>query len=126
MAHILIDNLSPNRKFAWTTSTEKITYNRNLLRSIPFMHSVKVEGIHGEAVSLFAIGKYISVVRITSEGLPDKMYFFDHTWDISQAELQLLLQGVFTEEVGKEWFNIQWNLYSTFKPETDIVELWKG
>lgn len=125
MAQILIDNQSPNKKFAWTTSAEKIADNRNLLRSIPFAHSVKIGGAHGGSVSLFAIGKFITVVRITPDGLPDKMFFFDHTWDITKTELQLLLQGIYTEELEKEWFNIQWNLYSTFKEEMDTVVLVK-
>lgn len=125
MAHILIDNLSPNKKFAWTTSADKIANNRSLLRSIPFTHSVKIEGAHGGSVSLFAMGRFITVVRITPDGLPDKMYFFDHAWDISKAELQLLLQGVYTKELENEWFHIQWNLYSTFNESMDIIELSK-
>lgn len=126
MAQILIDNQSPNQKFAWTTSVGKIIENRNRLRSIPFSHSVKVAGAHGGTISLFSIGKYIAVVRITSEGLPDKMYFFDYAWELSSLELKLLLQGIYTEELGKEWFNIQWKLYSTFKEEMNIVELRKS
>ena len=126
MAQVLIDNQSPNQKFSWTTSSNKITENRNRLRSIPFSHSVKITGAHGGTVSLFSIGRYIAVVRITAAGLPDKMYFFDYHWEISTAELQLLLQGIYTEDLGEEWFNIQWNLYSTFKEEMNIVELSKS
>ncbi|MGV3598231.1 MAG: hypothetical protein ACO1PI_10215 [Bacteroidota bacterium] len=125
MAQILIDNQSPNKKFAWTTDIRKITENRNTLRSISFSKSIKMLGDNGFKISLFSIGRYITVVRIKPDEIPDKMYFFDYTWDISQAEFQLLLQGIYTKELEKEWFNIQWNLYSTFNESMDIVELCK-
>lgn len=125
MPRILIDNLSPNQKFAWTVTAEKIVANRNLLRTVQFGNSVKIAGIDGGTLSLFSIGRYITVVRINSDGVPNKMYFFDYNWEISKAELQLLLQGAYTKELEMEWFNIQWNLYSTFKAEMDTVKLFK-
>lgn len=125
MPQILIDNLSPNQKFAWTISVEKIASNRNLLRSIPFANSIKIASLNGGTVSLFSIGRYIAVVHIMADGIPKKMYFFDFDWEISKTELQLLLQGVYNEELEKEWFTIQWTLYSTFKKEMNIVQLFK-
>ena len=125
MAQILIDNQSPNQKFAWTTDTQKITQNRNALRLIPFSSLIKIADESGFKISLFSIGRYITVVRIKPDEIPDKMYFFDYDWNISTTELQLLLQGIYTKELEKEWFNIQWNLYSTFNESMDIVELCK-
>lgn len=125
MVVFLIDNQSPNQKLAWTTDAQKIMENRRLLRSVPFANSIKISGKNDYRASLFSIGKYIAVVRIRPDEIPDKMFFFDHDWDISKSELHLLLQGICTEELEKEWFNIQWILYSTFTDELDIVELCK-
>lgn len=125
MAHVLIDNQSPNQKFAWTVSAQKIAANRNLLRTVQFDNFVKIEGTDGGTLSLFSIGRYITVVRITANGVANKMYFFDYNWEISKAELQLLMQEIYTEELEKEWFNIQWSLYSTFNESMNIVELCK-
>lgn len=125
MVQILIDNQSPNKKFAWTTDVQKIAKNRNILRSTPFANSIKILGKNDFKISLFSVGKYITVVRIRLEEVPDKMYFFDYDWPISKAELQLLLQEIYTEELEKEWFNIQWKLYSTINENIDIVELCK-
>ncbi len=125
MVKFLIDNQSPNQKFAWTTNSPKITTNRNLLRSTSFGNSIKITGADGGIISLFSLGRYITVVRIRPDGIPDKMFFFDYAWDLSKEGLQLLLQGIYTEELEKEWFNIQWILYSTFTDELDIVELCK-
>ncbi|HYG40493.1 MAG TPA: hypothetical protein VD908_17815 [Cytophagales bacterium] len=125
MVQLLVDNQSPNKKFAFTSDAGKIAKNRNLLRSVPFSHSIKVLGPNNGTVSLFSVGKYISVVRIGANGTPDKMYFFDFDWDISKSELQILLQSVYSSELEKEWFNIQWILYSTFDKEMDNVEILK-
>lgn len=125
MAKILIDNLSPNQKFAWTTDSQKIAENRNTLRSVQFSNLIKMAGENDFKISLFSISRYIAVVRIRPDEMPDKMYFFDHDWNISPTELRLLLQGIYSKELEKEWFNIQWVLYSTFSESMDIVQLCK-
>lgn len=122
---ILTDNLGANGKLAWTIDPEKIRYNRDLLRSVPFGKPVKLAAPDSFAVSLFSMGRYITLVRIKPDGTPDKMYFFDHDWDISGAELKIFLKGLYNEELEKEWFEVQWKLYQTFGPEWDTVELVK-
>lgn len=125
MTPILIDNQSPNQKLAWTTDSYKISENRNILRLVPFSNSIRITGKNGFKISLFSLGRYIAVVRIRPDEIPEKMYFFDYDWEISKTELQLLVNEIYTEELGKEWFNIQWSLYSTFNESMDIVELSK-
>ncbi len=64
MVQILIDHQSPNYKFAWTINTQKISIIRNLLRLIPFSNAVRIVGTDGRTISLFSIGRYITIVSI--------------------------------------------------------------
>ena len=123
---LLVDNINDTTTFAMTTDVDKVWYNRKVLgddMSI-LLETYTALSDNGTTVVLPA-GRYVTIWQITKDEKTQRIWFIDHSSNISFRHLgkQIMGDTYFSDNVYNEFERIQELLRSSFNPDLDIVEL---
>jgi hypothetical protein len=121
---LLVEEMSENEKFGFTSDIDMIKYNINLLGS-DFKKDLTIKNMFTDKgiTTVFPIGSFITVLELKKDETEGKMTFFD--FDIEISSIKPILKATFSENIVNQFVNIHNLFESDFSEDDDLFVLFR-